>query len=62
MKTVHYTFCHERRKGIERRSYHYDMHLPDRRSDGERRSGRDRRNVRHIPRRSEMSCALCDPN
>ena len=60
MKTAYYTFCPERRKGIERRSYQYDMHLPDRRSTDQRRNGRDRREIRYTPRILEISCELCD--
>ena len=32
-----------RRSGIERRIFSYDFHIPERRSDNERRSGLDRR-------------------
>ena len=33
----------ERRSGIERRQFSYDMHIPERRSGKERRSDFDRR-------------------
>jgi hypothetical protein len=32
-----------RRSGIERRQFSYNGHIPERRSDKERRSGNDRR-------------------
>ena len=32
-----------RRSGIERRSFSYDYHIPERRSGKDRRSGNDRR-------------------
>ena len=32
-----------RRLGIERRYFNYDVHIPERRSQAERRSGKDRR-------------------
>jgi hypothetical protein len=32
-----------RRLGIERRFFRYDVHIPERRSQAERRRGRDRR-------------------
>jgi len=33
----------DRRLGIERRFFSYDAHIPERRSQAERRSGKDRR-------------------
>ena len=32
-----------RRSGIERRNFSYNFHIPERRSDNERRNGKDRR-------------------
>jgi len=40
----------ERRLGIDRRQFSYDMHIPERRSGKERRSGLDRRQK---PRKSK---------
>jgi hypothetical protein len=39
-----------RRLGLDRREFSYDMHIPERRSDIDRRSGLDRR---LMPRRAE---------
>ncbi len=36
-----------RRSGIERRQFAYNGHLPERRSDADRRSGMDRRKTRY---------------
>lgn len=33
----------DRRLGLDRRWFSYDAHIPERRSSGERRSGKDRR-------------------
>jgi hypothetical protein len=35
-----------RRSGIERRQFHYSVHIPERRCGQDRRSGKDRRNGR----------------
>lgn len=55
-----YTFCRERRAGIDRRRYRYDSHLPDRRTPCQRRSGADRRRGRLEPPSLTVSCRICE--
>jgi hypothetical protein len=40
---LHFFYSNERRKGNERRKFSYTIHLPERRSDMDRRSGLERR-------------------
>ena len=52
---LHFFYSNERRKGNERRKFSYTIHLPERRSDMDRRSGLERRNTpREKINKSEM--------